>query len=75
MLTVRGQPADLGEPVVTTGLSTVVILDANGNPLIAAQEMQAGATVVYTHRDPNFKAALKALGIGLNTRYAEVKKG
>jgi hypothetical protein len=70
---VRAQPDHLGEPVDLDGMRSVVIQDSHGNPLIVAQEIEEGVTVIYTHKEPEFHRAVKALGIGLNTKYVEGK--
>jgi hypothetical protein len=66
---IRAQPDHLGEPVELIGLRSLVIRDDHGNPLIVAQKLEEGVTVIYRHDEPSFVGVLKALGIGLNTRY------
>lgn len=66
---IRAQPDHLGEPVELKGLRSLVIRDDRGNPLIVAQKLDEGVTVIYRHDEPGFIDVLKALGIGLNTRY------
>jgi len=66
---IRAQPDRLGEPVELTGLRSLVIRDDHSNPLIVAQMLGEGVTVIYRHDEPGFVEVLKALGIGLNTQY------
>ena len=66
---VRAQPDRLGEPIDMKGLRSIVIRDDHGNPLIVAQTLSEGVVVIYTHKEPEFRQALQAMGIGLNTRY------
>jgi hypothetical protein len=66
---IRAQPDRLGEPIDLIGLRSLVIRDDRGNPLIVAQKLEEGVTVIYRHDEPGFAEVLSALGIGLNTRY------
>jgi len=68
---IRAQPDNLGEPVELKGLRSLVVMDDGGNPLLVAQVLDDGITVVYRHTEPAFAKALKALGIGLHTKYVE----
>jgi hypothetical protein len=69
---VRVQTGGLAPPVELKGVRNVVIFDDCGNPLLVAQTLgkdSAGTTIVYSHKDPEFRRILKLLGIGLNTQY------
>ena len=66
---IRAQPDHLGEPVTLPGLRSVVVMDDYGNPLMVVHTLETGVTVIYRHDEAGFANVLRALGIGLNTKY------
>ncbi len=70
---VRMQTGGFEPPVQLDGVRSTVVSDDFGNPLIVAQMLgKEGVTVIYTHKDPEFRRVLKTLGIGLNAKYQEI---
>lgn len=66
---VRAQPDGFEPAHIVEQVRNVVIYDDFNNPILVAQTIDSGSIVVIRPSDPEFRAVMTSLGIGLNAEY------
>lgn len=72
---VRVQEDGLGPSQELENLRSVVVYDDHNQPILLLQKLEEGRIVSYKCTDPEFRAVLKILGIGLNATCKLVEVG
>ena len=70
---VRLQAGQLGEALTVPNAQSIVIYDDFNQPILLVQKLAEGRIMSTKATDANFASLLKAMGIGLNAHYREVK--